>query len=464
MRAASINFIFLKTNKQKSKLNYFLLQFIFYCFLCLFTACKASRPGMSSRLIYKRIKSSPVFSQYFSGFALYDPQAGKMIVDHSASKYFMPASNTKIVTFYTSLRMLGDSIPAFKYISKNDSLIFWGTGDPSFLHPDLKNAKGYEFLAQRTEQLFYVPASYSGYHFGPGWAWSDYNGYYSAEKSTFPIYGNIARFHVNAQQTVDVYPSFFQSALLTTNLIKPVDDDYIQRNLLNNTFTYYPDIKAVDFTLDIPFQQSTDLLLQLLNDTLHKDVQLLEKLPADDNLLDIKILYSIPADSVYKKMMQESDNFLAEQLLLVCSSTLSDTLSSERTIHYATENFLNELPDQPVWKDGSGLSRYNLFTPRSIVNVLLNIYKIVPEERLFAIFPSGGVSGTIKSWYRSDTGKPYVFAKTGTLSNVHCLSGYLVTRKGKTLLFSFMHNNFTIPTNEIRQEMSTILKELHEKY
>ncbi len=462
MKSNSINFFFLKTNKRKSKLNYFPLPFLFYCLLCLFTACKASRPGISARQINKRIKSSPVFSQYFSGFALYDLQAGKMIADNNASKYFTPASNTKIFTFYTSLRMLGDSIPAFKYIIKNDSLIFRGTGDPSFLHQDFKSTRGYEFLAQQSKQLFYAPASYSGYHLGPGWAWSDFNGYYSAEKSTFPIYGNIVRFQVNAQQEIDVYPGFFRSALLTTNLIKPVDEDYIQRKLSNNTFTYYPDVKAVDFTQDIPFQQSTPLLLELLSDTLHKDVQLIENLSV--NLPGANILYSLPADTLYKKMMQESDNFIAEQLLLVCSSTLSDSLSSERTIKYAAENFLNDLPDRPIWKDGSGLSRYNLFTPRSIVSLLLDIYKIVPQERLFTIFPAGGVSGTIKSWYKSDAGKPYVFAKTGTLSNVHCLSGYLVTRKGRTLVFSFMHNNYTISTNEIRQEMSNILKELHEKY
>jgi D-alanyl-D-alanine carboxypeptidase/D-alanyl-D-alanine-endopeptidase (penicillin-binding protein 4) len=95
---------------------------------------------------------------------------------------------------------------------------------------------------------------------------------------------------------------------------------------------------------------------------------------------------------------------------------------------------------------------------------LEKIYEEVPTDRLFAILPGGGQSGTIKNWYASDSGQPYVFAKTGSLSNVHCLSGYLVTKKGKTLLFSFMHNNYIVSTNEVRQEMQKVLKELYLRY
>jgi D-alanyl-D-alanine carboxypeptidase/D-alanyl-D-alanine-endopeptidase (penicillin-binding protein 4) len=161
-------------------------------------------------------------------------------------------------------------------------------------------------------------------------------------------------------------------------------------------------------------------------------------------------------------MMQESDNFIAEQLLLVCSQAVSDTLQPDIAIRYIKKNFLRDLVDEPQWVDGSGLSRYNLFTPRSIVEVWKKIYKLIPRDRLFAILATGGRSGTIKNWYKGD--QPYIFGKTGSLSHNHCLSGYLVAKSGKTFIFSFMNNNFASPVNEIKINMENILKSIYENY
>lgn len=160
--------------------------------------------------------------------------------------------------------------------------------------------------------------------------------------------------------------------------------------------------------------------------------------------------------------MQDSDNFIAEQLLLLCSGIISDTLKPEITIRYSKNNFLQNLTDQPVWVDGSGLSRYNLLTPRSTVQIWKEIYSLMPRDRLFPLLATGGKSGTIRNWYNGD--KPYIFGKTGTLSNNHCLSGYLVTRSGKTLIFSFMNSNFAASVNVIRKNMQSILNLIYENY
>jgi D-alanyl-D-alanine carboxypeptidase/D-alanyl-D-alanine-endopeptidase (penicillin-binding protein 4) len=130
-------------------------------------------------------------------------------------------------------------------------------------------------------------------------------------------------------------------------------------------------------------------------------------------------------------------------------------------IDFAEKNFLTNLPDKPQWYDGSGLSRYNLFTPRSMVILLDNIYKMVPKERLFSVLPAGGVSGTIRNQYKSTT-TPYVYAKTGTLRYNHSLSGFLVTNKGRVLIFSFMHNNFASNVSNIRSAMEKVLLHIRE--
>src|SRR5688500_7907049 len=127
-----------------------------------------------------------------TGFVLYDPDKGKTIFDFNGSRYFTPASNTKIFTFYAALKILGDSVPALEYVHRNDSLIFWGTGDPSFLYKEVfYDSTVYDFLSDSEDELYFSSANFYTPHFGEGWAWDDYNSGYSAERSAFPVYGNI---------------------------------------------------------------------------------------------------------------------------------------------------------------------------------------------------------------------------------------------------------------------------------
>ena len=97
-----------------------------------------------------------------------------------------------------------------------------------------------------------------------------------------------------------------------------------------------------------------------------------------------------------------------------------------------------------------------------MVRLLEKISEEVPQKRLFQLLPAGGESGTIKKLYKAET--PYVYAKTGTISNVHTLSGYLITESGKVLIFSFMNNNYTVPSAEIKAGMEIILKNIHLNY
>ena len=114
------------------------------------------------------------------------------------------------------------------------------------------------------------------------------------------------------------------------------------------------------------------------------------------------------------------------------------------------------MPSQLTWRDGSGLSRYNLLTPRSMVTILDKMYQEYDIERILTLFPTGGKSGTLRNWYKGNP--PYIFAKTGTMSNKHCLSGYIKTKEGKTLIFSFMHNNYIGSSSQVKREMEKVFK------
>lgn len=389
------------------------------------------------------------------GFYLKDYKSKKVLVEYRSDRYFVPASNTKIFTFYTSLCLLGDSISSIKYFYKGDSLIFQGMGDPSFLNSNTHhNTKTFDFLANHKGPIFFHSKNFSTEALGSGWVWDDYNSYYSAERSAFPLYGNIISITKQNSQ-FKFLPSRFSSDIVTSPE-QHSDEEYI-RDIDSNQLTYFSG-KKQSTNWQIPFRTSADLTADLLSDTLHRNVDEFNGTFPTNSIL----LKSAPADSLYKTMMQESDNFIAEQLLLQCSAVLADTLKPEIAIRHSSEKLLNDLPDKAVWVDGSGLSRYNLFTPRSIVTLWEKIYEKVPEQRLLPLLAAGGKSGTIKNSYKTD--KPYIFGKTGSLSNNHCLSGYLYTKKGRLLIFSYMNNNFVKPSREVRDYMQSILKEVYEKY
>ncbi|MGB5661848.1 D-alanyl-D-alanine carboxypeptidase, partial [Eudoraea sp.] len=196
-----------------------------------------------------------------------------------------------------------------------------------------------------------------------------------------------------------------------------------------------------------------------LEKALGREISVVQKMPCEEKM----ILSGILTDSINKRMMQESDNFLAEQLLLLASSTLSDTLNTGTAIAYMLENHLKDLKQPPRWVDGSGLSRYNLFSPEAMVYVLNAIYREVPKERLFHLFAEGGKSGTISDWYPGNP-QPYIYAKTGTLGNNHNISGYLITKSGKTLIFSFMNNHFMNPASEIKKQMQYVFEWVRDNY
>ncbi|KAA0990651.1 D-alanyl-D-alanine carboxypeptidase/D-alanyl-D-alanine endopeptidase [Dyadobacter aurulentus] len=406
-----------------------------------------------SRYLNKEIRNSSVLSQQHTGVSISDLKENKELGSYQGNKYFTPASNTKLFSFYAGLCALGDSIPGLEYLEWGELLIVRGTGDPSLLHPDLPHSKVFDFLKNRKEPIFFTPYNFENKRFGPGWAWSDYNDYYQPEVTAMPVYGNIARFKGGPSQQFTVSPARWKQAMVFDSLASG-----IQREEMQNVFHHSKLVVPQGLEQDIPVRMTDLLTVQLLSDTLKKEIKLIN-IPLD---IELQRINSIPSDSLYSRMMQVSDNMLAEQLMLLYASANGLPLNTEKAIAHAIEHHLKDLPDKPIWKDGSGLSRYNLFTPRSIAALLQKIYLKMPQERLFQILPSGGKSGTLKNLFKDST--PFIFAKTGSLSNVFNLSGFLITKKGNILVFSFMNNNFTRPSSEVRKEVERILTGVHDKF
>lgn len=112
---------------------------------------------------YPNGRGFPVFARQFTGFVLYDPETKETLINKNGSNYFTPASNTKILSCYTALKILGDSLPVLNYLEKEEAFYFWGTGNPLLLHPDFDGQnEALELLRKAGKPLRLVEQKFPG--------------------------------------------------------------------------------------------------------------------------------------------------------------------------------------------------------------------------------------------------------------------------------------------------------------
>lgn len=423
---------------------------IFYVFVALTTGCATVKKVAVRKDVKKILNESPVFTDQFTGFSLFDIESGEFLVNYHADKRFTPASNTKLLTMYSVLKTFSDSIPSLVYQETDSGLIVSPTGDPTFLYERFKNQRTLHFLkGYDTIYLSYPEQELNT--FGSGWAWDDYAYDYQPQRSWWSMYGNTVSI-IKRDTVLSVVPPFFEDYVEILPSVIP--GEQVGRDIKFNIFKAFLESDTSDFERVIPFDYSKELLRELLQDTLNSVVKF-----TDTKLIQPDTLFSHSVDFALAMMMKPSDNFLAEQLLI--QAAWKNGFSEIRPfIRYAKAKWLTDLGEFR-WVDGSGLSRYNLIAPIDQVRLLKKCYDEFGLDRVKWILPKGG-EGTLREWYISD--EPYIYAKTGTLSNNHNLSGYLIARSGKTLIFSLMNNHYTRPTAEVKMEMQRLLNEIREAY
>jgi len=426
--------------------------------LCIIFMGSCATNKRMAKKIDTFLKKSIILNDHLVGFAVSDLDKKELIYKINADKYFIPASNTKLYTFYAGLKMYPDSLPSLRYIERGDSLIFWGTGDPSFLEERLKGVNAFNFLKSSNKQLYFSSGRYTGNAYGQGWAWDDYNDPSQAEITELPLFGNLITVKGNTGKLV-VSPAHFNDCLSRDSLLN-YKTFTVDRKVDENVFTY-PAIPIPDgYTQQIPYRTTTATTLSMLADTLKRPVQLVHmEMPANASTI-----FNVSSEQVFREMLLPSDNFIAEQLLLVYSNAFQSKLSSTDAITHVSGKYLVGLPQKPRWVDGSGMSRMNLFSPLDMIQVLQLIDSTVNNRaKLFSMLPAGGKSGTLKNAYPKND-KPFVFAKTGTFSNNYNQSGYLITKKGKVLSFSLMNNNFITPLAKVKEEMARMIIYIHDNF
>lgn len=397
------------------------------------------------------------FESALIGVSILDEATGEYLVQMNANRHFSPASNTKFLTAFATLKHFGDSMPGWVFHDGKDTLHIVPQGDPTFLHPKFESQNFFEFIRSSTKPVVLILENDIILNrFGTAWPWSTWLNTYSPERSEMPIYGNMVRV-IREDTCTKLIPSYF----CFSNKAKNKQKINLTRGEYSNHF-----IGKVGKTerLERPFytQENDSLLFSLLRDTLltagfTQTFDFSHHIPN----LPFKTFYTQETDSVVALMMKKSDNFIAEQLLLMVSKNKLDRFDEIKIKESLIKNDFQHAIKTGRWADGSGLSRNNLFTPNEIVALLKAMQKEFGRDRLFKILPHGN-EGTLSGLYKDY--EQNIFAKTGTLSGNVALSGYLITKKGKRLIFSIIINNHRGKPQEFRKAIESRLIDMIENY
>ena len=396
-----------------------------------------------------------IFHNAHAGVYIEDASTGKALVNYQSDKFFVPASNLKILSTYIALKELGDSLTGLRYLENDTAVFIRGTGDPGFLHPLFQNQPVFNFLRSVSKPIYIDTSNWRSTPYGSGWSWDDYSESYLPERSAFPIYGNVIRWlqertgpanpdETDFDQSVFIYSIPEMNWDVRFNPAPDAKEFKVKREFHRNAFYITQGSKALE-EVQVPFiTNGFESALELIRDTLGKAIQISSNIP-QGNWLPV---YSRPIDSILKPMLKESDNFFAEQLLIMVSEKRTGIMDDESLRDSLLNNELSFIKNKVGWADGSGLSRYNLFTPMDMVNILDATRNEFGMDRIKRIYRH----------YPLSNGNAY--AKTGTLSGVVAFSGFLVKRNGRELVFSILVNNHRASASAVRKRIFELLEKM----
>ncbi|HAI84234.1 MAG TPA: hypothetical protein DCL43_11240 [Chitinophagaceae bacterium] len=438
---------------------------ILFVLFVLAVSCKVQKANQRLHLtvnanatVIDSFLALPDLAQAHVGIAVYDMEDKHYLYNYQATKNFIPASTTKLLTAYAAMRFLGDSIPAMRYEldSALQQLTLYPTGDPTLLHSDFSNHRLLPYLQhlivqKKLNPVFKHQGSIEKY--GMGWAWDDFDADYMPERSLIPIYGNTLRWSLSGG-ALQIQPKYWMQKheVGTKGLheIKLPNDSmfYLQRSANANSVVAVPSNRKFS-TIVFPVFDAANNNSWLLYDTVRNLKSSALNLPVGKHTI-----HSVPTDTLLKLCMYRSDNFYAEQLLLLTGNEVTGSFGERNFINYLLKSELSQLPFAPRWVDGSGLSRYNLISPAAQVALLEKMHQNIGWRRITAVLPTGN-QGTLRNYYTGLSGR--IYAKTGTLSNNVCLAGFLITASGKKLAFSVMVNNHMGNVTNIRRAVERFL-------
>ena len=321
--------------------------------------------------------------------------------------------------------------------------------------------------------------------YGYGWSYDNFDAWYSAEIGALQLNENNIDLSIVAPDSVNgtavIEPNLPSSYYTIKNDLDIVNQGRnrvnVSRAFATNTIVIDGNLAAgtPSFERSPSLSNSTLFYTTVLKETLEKEGIKVKGCPKDcDDIADWynysrnKTLlikhYSYPLKDILKGMMKRSQNLYAETFARVLGWQFGG-VGSFRNGKKVVEETLQEFgiaPGSYEYMDGSGLSRYDYISPEEIVKILTAMYSGPAKEVWYDALPIAGVDGTLANRMKGTKAEGNVHAKTGTISNVRALSGYVTTADGEQLVFSFLVNGHTRSSEDTEYVTDSVLKLLAE--
>jgi D-alanyl-D-alanine carboxypeptidase/D-alanyl-D-alanine-endopeptidase (penicillin-binding protein 4) len=426
--------------------------------------------------------SDTLFAHAHWGVMVQSLNSGKVWYKRNEERMFMPASNEKILTSAAALLKLG---PQFKFTTTlnytgeiidsvlNGDLIIVGDGDPTlynkfydepttlFKHwADTLMQLG---IKQINGNIIGDDNAFDDNHLGYGWAFDGLDAWYSAEVGALQLNENYLdlKFYppLTASDTLLIVPNLISDYYSIENNVEVVDTGRsrirIERPFGENKII----INGKIVVGEEPFERTPSLTnptmfyVTVLKETFKQNGLDITGTPLDcDNIENynfdslktktILVHKSPPLNEILKLLMKRSQNMYAETMVRTLGYKY-EGLGSFKNGKKIVEETLSRFGVEPggyAFMDGSGLSRYNFVSPKQIIKILTGMWNGEYKEIWYDIQPVAGVDGTLKRRMKGTKAEGNVHAKTGTISNVRGLSGYVKTSTGEDVVFSFLIN------------------------
>jgi D-alanyl-D-alanine carboxypeptidase/D-alanyl-D-alanine-endopeptidase (penicillin-binding protein 4) len=415
------------------------------------------------------------------------------------TKSFVPASNMKIVSTAAAMDFLGAD---FKYTTtvfldgllKKSSgefvgnVIIRGAGDPSlsqYFYPDPMSilhqwCDTFDSLGIHSIRGNIVgdDSYFDDEPWGMGWSWDDIPYSFSSQLSALSFNDNkvdvVVKPAFSLGQTAEAMIIPTTNYVSLVNTVKTLTKD--SANGINATRQAYSNViqlsgsiaQGSDSTQDprrtstVAIDNPTLFLVSLFKRTLIERGIIVRGGIYDAKQWGDKVAYtelrpvcytsSPPLKDIIRNINTVSNNLAAELVWRTAAKEFSGKGNAEQGA-VLVQKFCEKHGISTkglVVADGSGLSRFNIVSPKHLVGILTAMYNSRNKVAFTRSLGAPGEKGTLQNRLKNTIAEKALRAKTGTLTNISALSGYISSREQEPLVFSMIFNSYTVPPSLVR--------------